>query len=112
MSSITKASVPLLRSWTRHQLSAARPAALAVQTRGRADQASSSFDSPFHRSGGTARDTRKVPDFGKYKSDNNEVSNRIFQYFMVGSMGAITAAGAKATVQGRSLWKNNIWSND
>ncbi|RYP73595.1 hypothetical protein DL771_003483 [Monosporascus sp. 5C6A] len=40
----------------------------------------------------------KIPDFGKYMGGNYN-SNLIFQYFMVGTMGAITAAGAKATVQ-------------
>ncbi|KAI9660224.1 MAG: hsp70 nucleotide exchange factor fes1 [Alyxoria varia] len=58
-----------------------------------------SFDSPFHRSGGTLRDTTKVPDFGKYKSKKDELTNKVFQYFMVGTMGAVTAMGAKATVQ-------------
>jgi len=84
-------------------------AALAVQKRGRADQASSSFDSPFHRSGGTMRESTKIPDFGRYKSDKNEASNRVFQYFVVGAMGALTAAGAKATVQGvLSRTRSNI----
>lgn len=48
------------------------------------------------------RETTKVPSFGKYKSEKNEASNRVFQYFVVGAMGAVTAAGAKATVQGTS----------
>jgi ubiquinol-cytochrome c reductase iron-sulfur subunit len=43
-----------------------------------------------------------IPDFGKYMSGNNENSNKTIQYFMVGTMGAITAAGAKSTVQGGS----------
>lgn len=32
-------------------------------------------------------------------SKSSETTNRVFQYFMVGSMGLLTAAGAKATVQ-------------
>jgi ubiquinol-cytochrome c reductase iron-sulfur subunit len=44
--------------------------------------------------------TTKIPDFGKYRSDKNPNSNLVFQYFMVGAMGALTAVGAKATVQG------------
>lgn len=60
----------------------------------------STFDSPFHRSGGTMRDTHDIPSFGHYKSGRDEVTNRVFQYFMVGTFGAITAMGAKATVQG------------
>lgn len=49
-------------------------------------------NSPFgHR-------TTKIPDFSKYRGGNAQ-SNKLFQYFMVGTMGALTAAGAKATVQ-------------
>lgn len=107
MSSLTKLAAPLARTWTRHQL--AKPAVAAIQKRGRADEAaSSSFDSPFHRSGGTQRETTNIPSFGKYKSGNSEVGNRVFQYFMVGGLGAITAMGAKATVQG----KRSIFSSD
>ncbi|PHH76469.1 hypothetical protein CDD82_3976 [Ophiocordyceps australis] len=40
-----------------------------------------------------------IPDFGKYVSSRSPASNKLFQYFMVGTMGAITAAGAKSTVQ-------------
>lgn len=38
-----------------------------------------------------------VPDFTPYRTTNAE-NNKVFSYFMVGSMGLITAAGAKATV--------------
>merc|ERR1711964_108652 len=41
----------------------------------------------------------KIPDFSNYRSKSNTNSNLLFQYFMVGTMGALTAAGAKATVQ-------------
>ena len=34
-------------------------------------------------------------------SKKGESPNKVFQYFMVGTMGALAAAGAKATVQGR-----------
>ena len=34
-------------------------------------------------------------------SKKGETSNKTFQYFMVGAMGLLSAAGAKATVQGR-----------
>lgn len=44
--------------------------------------------------------TTKIPDFSKYRSSKGANSNLVFQYFMVGTMGALTAAGAKATVQG------------
>lgn len=56
---------------------------------------SSSFQSPF-------RQSSQVPDFTKYKSSSKPGSNLLYQYFLVGSMGALAAAGAKSTVTGRS----------
>ena len=42
-----------------------------------------------------------IPDFGKYMSSSKgENKNKLFSYFMVGTMGALSAAGAKSTVQG------------
>jgi len=53
---------------------------------------------------GGARDaTTKIPSFGHYfsgRGKGGETNNKVFQYFMVGTMGALSAAGAKATVQG------------
>ncbi|POY72791.1 hypothetical protein BMF94_4200 [Rhodotorula taiwanensis] len=40
----------------------------------------------------------QVPDFGKYTKSTSQDSSRAFSYFMVGSMGLVTAAGAKSTV--------------
>lgn len=48
------------------------------------------------------RDTTQVPNYDKYRSKSDEVTNRVFQYFVVGTMGGLTAMGAKATVQGMS----------
>ncbi|KAG2186639.1 hypothetical protein INT44_002863 [Umbelopsis vinacea] len=43
--------------------------------------------------------TTTIPDFSKYKKDgNNYDSGRAFTYFMVGTTGFLSAAGAKATV--------------
>ncbi|KHJ30940.1 putative ubiquinol-cytochrome c reductase iron-sulfur subunit [Erysiphe necator] len=53
------------------------------------------YESPFK----TNSKTTRIPDFSKYKSSSGPNSNLVFQYFMVGTMGALTAAGAKATVQ-------------
>ncbi len=56
------------------------------------------FESPFK-----SRDdnpTTKIPSFANYMSKKGETSNKTFQYFMVGGMGLLAAAGAKATVQG------------
>jgi hypothetical protein len=44
----------------------------------------------------------KIPSFKAYRSGSSQMTNRVFQYFMVGSMGLLAAAGAKATVQGTS----------
>lgn len=57
-----------------------------------------SYESPFK-----GADTSRIPDFGHYRSKSGSRNNLVFQYFMVGSMGALTAAGAKATVQGTLL---------
>jgi hypothetical protein len=48
---------------------------------------------------GAQKKSNTVPDFSHYKS-NNPSRNLMFQYFMVGTMGALAAMGAKATVQG------------
>ncbi|KAL8789683.1 MAG: hypothetical protein Q9195_006736 [Heterodermia aff. obscurata] len=61
------------------------------------------FDSPFRNV--DQNPTTKIPDFGAYKSRSGETTNRTFQYFMVGSMGILAAAGAKATVQGERYVK-------
>jgi hypothetical protein len=50
----------------------------------------------------------KIPNFSHYRSKQGTNTNLLFQYFMVGTMGAITAAGAKATVQG--MFWGSVWS--
>ncbi|GAA5857966.1 hypothetical protein JCM8547_006642 [Rhodosporidiobolus lusitaniae] len=40
----------------------------------------------------------QVPDFSKYTKGTDQDSGRAFSYFMVGSMGLVTAAGARSTV--------------
>lgn len=115
-----------LRNWTRHTLpssssQSSRLAAVSatasspntqrrLQTNDANPAASSSFSSPFsgpsgpfpqHRAGGPdKKDTTKIPSFKHYASPAPEVTNRVFQYFMAGSMGLLAAAGAKNTVQG------------
>ncbi|EFX05577.1 ubiquinol-cytochrome c reductase iron-sulfur subunit precursor [Grosmannia clavigera kw1407] len=63
----------------------------------RAEAAGSSytFKSPFR--GSSKADS--VPSFGDYLSKNSGSTNQLFGYFMVGTLGAISAAGAKSTVQ-------------
>lgn len=57
------------------------------------------FDSPFKNR--HENPTTKIPSFANYMSKRGQMTNRTFQYFMVGTMGLLTAAGAKATVQGK-----------
>jgi ubiquinol-cytochrome c reductase iron-sulfur subunit len=68
---------------------------MQMQTRNASDS-SVIFDSPFK---GESK-TTKVPSFGAYRSKSGEEGGKVFSYFMVGTMGALSAMGAKATVQG------------
>ncbi|KAK3905945.1 Rieske [2Fe-2S] iron-sulfur domain-containing protein [Staphylotrichum tortipilum] len=56
---------------------------------------SSTYQSPFR---GESKSSR-IPDFSKYMSKGSGAGNALFGYFMVGTLGAISAAGAKSTVQ-------------
>ncbi|TGO24059.1 hypothetical protein BPAE_0113g00160 [Botrytis paeoniae] len=78
----------LLRSVPR-TFSAATPAIRALSTTPVRPDASASTTDRFSN----------IPDFSKYRSKKSGGSNLVYQYFMVGAMGALTAAGAKATVQ-------------
>jgi ubiquinol-cytochrome c reductase iron-sulfur subunit len=101
MSALTSTAGTLARSCVRAQLpSAVRASTAAVSQRRSIAEVSStsSFDSPFRGAGGES--TTKIPSFASYKSRGGENSNKTFQYFMVGTMGAVSALGAKATVQG------------
>jgi ubiquinol-cytochrome c reductase iron-sulfur subunit len=107
MSALTSTAGTLARSCARAQLpSALRASAALTQQQQRRSIAevsgTSSFDSPFKGIGGES--TTKIPSFAKYKSSGGETGNKVFQYFMVGTMGAVSALGAKATVQGTLNW--------
>ncbi|KAF7946022.1 uncharacterized protein EAE97_005060 [Botrytis byssoidea] len=78
----------LLRSAPR-TFSAVTPAIRALSTTPVRPDASASTTDRFSN----------IPDFSKYRSKKSGGSNLVYQYFMVGAMGALTAAGAKATVQ-------------
>jgi hypothetical protein len=106
MSSLTRSSRTLLRTLPRSSLTPLPVRALSTSSTKRDNAATSSFDSPFKGMGGDA--ASKIPDFSHYRSKHGSNSNLVFQYFMVGAMGALTAAGAKATVQG--MWDTiRIW---
>ena len=98
----------LLRVCQRQSLRPLCPLATAQQRRTKADiveRTAGEFDetpkiySPFKNQNDNP--STKVPSFGKYMSKRGETSNKTFSYFMVGAMGLLSAAGAKATVQGR-----------
>ena len=93
MGPLANSSSAMLRTCLRKRAVAAPVTCVAMKQRGKADaRSSASFNSPF--------DTNKIPDFGAYKSRGSETSNKVFQYFMAGTMGGLAAVGAKATVQG------------
>lgn len=96
MALLPSSTSTMLRICARQRLPALRASSVTAQRRGKADM-KASFDSPFKT---VEETTTKIPDFKKYMSRKGETSNKVFQYFMVGAMGALTAAGAKATVQG------------
>ncbi|OQO00258.1 Cytochrome b-c1 complex subunit Rieske, mitochondrial [Cryoendolithus antarcticus] len=98
--SVSRISTAVARSSPRSLRAAAPLAVSTQQQRSMADASTShaGFTSPFHRGTGNARDTTVMPNWGKYKT-GKETSNKVFQYFMVGTMGGLSALGAKNTVQ-------------
>ena len=89
-----------VRTTTTRALRSLRPtASAAIQARNSSSDAADTYNSPFV--GASAHRTTKIPDFSKYRSSTSTRGNQVFGYFMVGTMGALSAAGAKATVQGR-----------
>jgi Ubiquinol cytochrome reductase transmembrane region len=101
------------RTCARQQLPVLRASSVISvqqQRRGKANIANptASFDSPFRGLG--ASPTTKIPDFSHYKSSRGQDSNKVFSYFMAGTLGVLSAAGAKATVQGgwSSDWQDQL----
>ncbi|KAH0569240.1 hsp70 nucleotide exchange factor fes1 [Trichoglossum hirsutum] len=93
-----------LRACIRQPLPILRSSAVVAvqQRRGKSDAVTdasptSSFDSPFRGLG--ASPTMKIPDFSHYKSNRAVDSNKVLSYFMVGTLGVLSAAGAKATIE-------------
>lgn len=78
------------RPWTRELTSAFPPFAGSVST---------PFGARFiSTSSVPASPATQVPDFSPYTKGTSETKSRAYSYFMVGSMGLITAAGAKSLV--------------
>ncbi|PCG96656.1 Rieske iron-sulfur protein [Penicillium occitanis (nom. inval.)] len=93
-------SSALLRTCARQQLpsTVTRSAAIAAgQQRGVAN-AGAKFESPF-ASSEDPTSTLKIPNFKKYTSKSSPTTNKVFSYFVAGTMGLGSAVGAKATVQ-------------
>ncbi|CAJ2512402.1 Uu.00g054170.m01.CDS01 [Anthostomella pinea] len=92
MAPLTIASRALARGVARPtcSLNAARALSTSAQLQ------DAGYSSPFK---GESK-TTKIPDFSHYFNKGGSANtNLLFSYFMVGTMGAITAAGAKSTVQ-------------
>lgn len=113
MVALTSTARSMLRTCARQQLPALRATSAAGQRRGKASAVERAageydrtpkFDSPFRNP--DVSPSTKIPSFKNYMSKKGETSNKTFQYFMVGSMGLLAAAGAKATVQGWSIYQH------
>jgi hypothetical protein len=89
MPNLTSRAGQVARCCTSQRLAAARAPTTALSQK--------RFDSHAASNWG---DTRRIPDFSKYRSKASEEDNRTFQYVMVGTMGALAAMGAKGTVVG------------
>ena len=100
MSLSSRAAASLARQATRQQATAVRCAAVTVQKRNLGDASTShaNFTSPFTRGTSGQQDTTAIPSFKGYRS-GSETGNKVFQYFMVGTLGGLSAMGAKDTVQ-------------
>jgi ubiquinol-cytochrome c reductase iron-sulfur subunit len=103
MSQLSSASATLLRSCARQQLPShvARSAVAGVQQQQQRSASNAgakpSFQSPF-ASAEEADATLKIPSFKKYMSKSSPSTNKVFSYFVAGTMGLGSAVGAKATV--------------
>jgi ubiquinol-cytochrome c reductase iron-sulfur subunit len=111
MSLPTKAASSLVRHAARQQLPALRSsAAVTNNSRTYADASTShhEYTSPFSRGVSGKQDTTAIPSFKNYRSSGGETGNKLFQYFMVGAMGGVSALGAKNTVQGEHRNKHTL----
>ncbi|PPJ56517.1 hypothetical protein CBER1_03938 [Cercospora berteroae] len=99
----SRAATSLVRGATRQAVPALRTTSTALQKReASSTDASTShaeFKSPFHRGASNKPDTTIIPSFKSYRNNTGETGNKLFQYFMVGAMGGVSALGAKNTVQ-------------
>ena len=94
MAPLTTASRACLRGLAKSGAPSMGVRALSSSTAVR--DSATSYSSPFK----SDPKASKIPDWSKYATKGNQ---QLFSYFMVGALGAISAAGAKSTVQGLSL---------
>ncbi|KAI1876851.1 uncharacterized protein JN550_000923 [Neoarthrinium moseri] len=99
MAPMTVATRALAREAASRSLSSTAARAFSAST---AVRDAGSYSSPFK---GEQKSTQ-IPDWTKYASKGSWNTNSLVSYFMVGTMGAITAAGAKSTVQGSSYLRS------
>ena len=105
MATLTNASRVCLRGMTKtSSLSVVPVRALSTSATRQDTSASPSFSYGATFKGSDK--ANRVPDFSHYMSEKSGTTNKLFGYFMVGGMGAISAAGAKSTVEGR--WRDTI----
>jgi len=106
MSLTSRAATNLARRTTPFSAIRQSTAAVVQQRRNEHSYDSSTshaeFTSPFHRGKNNAQDTTVIPSFKKYRS-GQEIGGKVFQYFMVGALGGVSALGAKETVQSESI---------
>lgn len=93
MAPLATSSRAVLRQCARTKLAVP---AVATQTTAMQQRRGAAGSADQFKSGST-----KIPSFGAYFSKGPSTNKKVFQYFMVGTMGALSAAGAKATVQGK-----------
>ncbi|ORY58167.1 ubiquinol-cytochrome c reductase iron-sulfur subunit, mitochondrial [Pseudomassariella vexata] len=93
MAPLTIASRALAReaSRTAGRLTTVRAISTSASLR---DAPAGSYSSPFK-----GESKAKIPDWSHYAAKGSGSTNLLFSYFMVGTMGAITAGSAKSTVQ-------------
>ncbi|KAI0132642.1 putative ubiquinol-cytochrome C reductase iron-sulfur subunit [Xylariales sp. AK1849] len=95
MAPLTIASRALARETVSRSFCSTAVRALSTSTSLRDASSAGSYSSPFKGE----QKANKIPDWSHYANTSSYNTNNLLGYFMVGTMGAITAAGAKSTVQ-------------
>ena len=78
------------------------PARRLFSTSSTSEAAAASENNPKYEPKSLMKDNDRyspaVPDYSKYTSKRTEAGSRNFSYFVIGSMGLLTAAGTKSVV--------------